>query len=221
MSLSIFLLLIAVCLGLIYMVHKYSGKEQFYMLGIIYSVISFLLSFKLINIFGVDINTGLIFSSGILVMLYYFVNRYSEKESRRYILSISGVSLLCLAFFLLLVLMEPSVYDKMSSFYEILILDNLSIAVLYPISLIITLFLGEYCFKEVKKEESKKLLKLILVVCGLIFIESLIFIYFGYAFVIRFDTAMKIAIDNYLIKVGIMTIYVLIVNRLFMVRKVK
>ena len=221
MSLSIFLLLIAVCLGLIYMVHKYSGKEQFYMLGIIYSVISFLLSFKLINIFGVDINTGLIFSSGILVMLYYFVNRYSEKESRRYILSISGVSLLCLAFFLLLVLMEPSVYDKMSSFYEILILDNLSIAVLYPISLIVTLFLGEYCFKEVKKEESKKLLKLILVVCGLIFIESLIFIYFGYAFVIRFDTAMKIAIDNYLIKVGIMTIYVLIVNRLFMVRKVK
>ena len=80
MSLSIFLLLIAVCLGLIYMVHKYSGKEQFYMLGIIYSVISFVLSFKLINIFGVDINTGLIFSSGILVMLYYFVNRYSEKE---------------------------------------------------------------------------------------------------------------------------------------------
>ena len=53
------------------------------------------------------------------------------------------------------------------------------------------------------------------------FIDVAIFVYFSYAFIIRFDIAMKIAIDNYLIKVIVMLVYVLIVNKLFMVRKVK
>ena len=53
------------------------------------------------------------------------------------------------------------------------------------------------------------------------FIDVAIFIYFSYAFIIRYDTVIEIAIDNYLVKVGIMIIYTLIVNKLFMVRKVK
>ena len=42
-----------------------------------------------------------------------------------------------------------------------------------------------------------------------------------YAILIKFDVAIMIALDNYLIKTVIMVIYLLIVNKLFMVRKVK
>jgi len=221
MSIGIFLLLMAICLGTIYLVHKYFGKEQFYLLGVIYSVVSFILSFKLVNVFGVNINANLIFSSGILLILYYFVNRFSEKESRKFMITILFTSLMCMCFFMLTAFMIPSIYDKMSVFYQSLILDNLAIVILYPISLAITMFLSEYCFKELKNEDRKKIIKLLLTIFGIIFIETAIFIYFSYAFIIRFDTAIQIAIDNYLVKVGIMTIYTLIVNKLFAVRKVK
>lgn len=221
MGICVFLLLLAVCLGAIYLVHKYFGKEQFYLLGIIYSVVSFLLSFKLINVFGVNINANIIFSSGLLIMLYYFVNRYSDKESRKFIIVVLFSSLICILFFMLTAFMVPSIYDKMSIFYQSLVLDNLAIVILYPISLAVTMFLSEYCFRELKGENKNKFIKLLLTIFGIIFIDTAIFIYFSYAFIIRFDTSIKISIDNYLVKVCIMTIYVLIVNKLFAVRKVK
>ena len=46
MSIVIFLLLICICLGLIYIVHRYFDKHEFYILAIIYSVLSFIMSFK-------------------------------------------------------------------------------------------------------------------------------------------------------------------------------
>lgn len=221
MSIFIFILLMAICLGLVYLVHKYFGKEHFYLLGIIYVILSFVLSFKLINILGVNINANLIFSSGLLLILYYFVNRYNEKESRRFIYTTSLINIILACIFVITTIMVPSIYDKMSIFYQNLIFDNLAIVILYPISYVVTMFLSEYCFKELKKEEKKKNIKTILTIFGILFIDAGIFVYFSYAFIIKYDVAMRIAIDNYLIKVGIMIIYILIVNRLFMIRKVK
>lgn len=221
MSISIFVLLMAICLGLIYLVHKYFEKEHFYLLGVIYSIVSFVLSFKLIRVFGVSINANLIFSSGILLILYYFVNRYSAKESRRFIYTVLLVSLVCVLFLIFSSLTVPSIYDKVSILYKNLIFDNLAMVILYPISLGITMFLSEYCFRELKKEDNKRNIKTILTLFGITFVDVAIFIYFSYAIIIRYDTAIGIAIDNYLVKTIIMIIYTLIVNKMFMVRKVK
>lgn len=221
MGIVIFILLMGICVGLVYLVHKYFEKEQFYLLGIVYTVLSFVLSFKLINILGVNINGNLIFSSGILLILYYFVNRYNEKESRRFIFTTSLINIILVCMLVITSLMVPSIYDKMSIFYQNLTFDNLAIVILYPISYLVTMFLGEYCFRELKKEERKKNIKTILTLFGILFIDAAIFVYFSYAFIIKYDVAMMIAIDNYLTKVGIMIIYILIVNRLFMIRKVK
>ena len=53
MSAIVFLLLIAISIGLIYLIHRYFGKSQFYLIAVIYSILSFLMSFKLIKVFGV------------------------------------------------------------------------------------------------------------------------------------------------------------------------
>ncbi len=45
---------------------------------------SFLMSFKLINIFGLNINPSIIFSSGLLAILYYFIKRYDVKEYKKF-----------------------------------------------------------------------------------------------------------------------------------------
>lgn len=221
MSELAFLLLIAICLGLIYLVHRYFGKEQFYIIDIIYSVVSFIMSFKIVEIFGVNVNANIIFNSGLFLMLYYFVNRYNEKESRKFIITNLICCLMCVLFLIVTAFMMPSVYDKMSIFYQRLLFDNIPLLVLYPISLTVSMFLGEYCFKELKKEDKNRTIKTILTIFGIVFVDVIVFVYFSYAFIIRFDTAIKIAIDNYLVKICIMVVSILIMNKLFMVRKVK
>ena len=43
LDIIIFLLLTAICIGSIYLVHKYFGKQEFYILAIIYSILSYYL----------------------------------------------------------------------------------------------------------------------------------------------------------------------------------
>ena len=176
----LFLLFIVICIGLIYIVHKYFGKYEFYFLGVIYTVISFLMSFKLINIFGLNINPSIIFSSGLLAILYYFIKRYDVKEYKKFSLLVLITNVVLYMFLLSNAFMIPSIYDKTSSLYQSLVLDNL-----------------------------------------VMFIITFIFIYFSYAFLIRFDKAIIIAIENYFIKSIIMIIYVFIINKILNVKKVK
>lgn len=221
MSIVIFLLLISICLGLIYLVHKYLGKSEFYILAIIYSILSFIMSFKLVNIFGVDINLSIIFSSGLLVILYYFINRYGKGEDKKLITTI-GISTILFGIILILnTIIVPSLSDKNSIIYQSLIFDNIPILILYPISLIGTLIFSSYIFNELKKEDSYRLVKTLLTVLGIVFADVFIFIYFSYAFIIKFDTSIMIALGNYLFKTIITIMYILIINKIFDVKKVK
>ena len=173
------------------------------------------------DIFGIDINLGIIFSSGLLVILYYFVNRYGKGEDKKLITTI-GVSTILLGIILLLnTFIVPSLGDKNSIIYQELILNNMPILILYPISLIGTLLFSSYTFSELKKENSKRLIKTILTVVGILFADVFVFIYFSYAFIIKFDTSMMITLSNYLVKSIVTVIYLLVVNKMFEVKKVK
>lgn len=221
MGIVIFLLLVCICLGLIYIVHKYFDKHEFYILAIIYSILSFIMSFKLVNIFGIDINLGIIFSSGLLVILYYFVNRYGKGEDKKLITTI-GISTLLFGIVLILnTLIVPSLNDKNSIIYQDLIFSNMPILILYPISLVGTLLLGNYTFNELKKENNKRIIKTILTIIGILFADVFVFMYFSYAFIIRFDTSMMITLGNYLVKTVITVVYILVINKIFGVKKVK
>lgn len=221
MGVLIFILLILIAIGLIYIVHRYLGKKEFYLLAIIYSIISFMMSFKIINIFGLDINMGIVFSSSLVMILYYFIHKYGNDDTKKIIVTMIVSTLMCATFMMLNSFMISSLYDTMSTSYQNLVLNNMALIGLYPVSLALTLFLSNYCFSELKSVSDKKILKSILVIIGIAFIDTFIFIYFSYAIMIRFDIAMEMALGNYLLKTFIMVIYFLIMNKLFEVRKVK
>ena len=221
MNIVVFILLMIICIGSVYIVHKYFGKSEFYLLAVIYSIMSFLMSFKMINIFGININCSIIFESGILTILYYFINRYSANEVKKYFITIVVSTVVCELFLITTSFIVPSIYDKMSTFYEDLITTSTAIFVFYPISLIISLVLSGYAFKEIKSIKENKLVKMIIILIGIMFIDTLLFIYFSYAFIIRFDTSLIITLDNYIIRVLVMVTFILITSRLLRVKKVK
>ena len=217
----IFLLLIVICIGLIYVVHRYFDKHELYLLSIVYSIISLILSFKLITIFGLKINMSIIFISGLLGILYYFINRYDGSETKKYFITVMISTLSVILLMLISSIMTPSMYDESIVMIKDLMFDNWPILVLYPVSLTITLLLCCYCFKELKKDKVKKNLKMIFTLVGITFIEVFIFIYFSYAIIIKFSDALLIAIDNYFIMVIVMIGMLLLINKILKVKKVQ
>ena len=146
MDIIIFLLLTAICIGSIYLVHKYFGKQEFYILAIIYSILSFLMSFKMTKILGININMGIIFSDGLLIILYYFASKYDKKEVNKLLLLII-ISIITMGIVAMLISFTiPSLYDSNSLYYSDLVFNSLPILVFYPIALLITLFISSYCF---------------------------------------------------------------------------
>lgn len=221
MGVIIFLLLSIICIGSIYIVHKYFDKNEFYFITIIFCIVSFLMSFKLIKVFGIEINPSIIFGSGIIAILYYFVNKYNVKELKK-IKRIIFISIITLELFMVSsAFMIPSIYDVIGSNYDSLVFDNIPIIILYPISLFITLYLGGYCFEEFKHVEKNKYIKLLLIIVGIIFIDTFIFIYFSYAFLIKFDSSIMITLGNYLVKTIITFIFIILINKIIKVKKVK
>lgn len=221
MNSVIFLLLFIICVGLIYIVHRYFGKHEFYLLTVIYSIISFVLSFKNITIFGLNINMSIIFSSGLLMMLYYFINRFGQSEVRKYIIMVM-ISTICFEVFLLLgAIMLPSIYDENLVLFKELVFDYFAILLIYPVGLLITLLLSSYSFKELKEVKKNRKLKIVLTLIGIIFIDVFVFIYFSYAIIIKFSESLSIAMDNYFIKTIIIIIMYLLITELMKIKKVK
>lgn len=220
MNFIVLLLLMCICLGIIYMTHKYLSKTYFYLIAILYSIVSYLMSFKVITIFGIDFNASIIFTNALIILLYYFINKYKD-DTKKFIYTVMIGNIFCLLMILLNSLILPSIYDNATLFYKGLVFDSFPIIILYPISLFITLFLSNYCYKMLKEEEKLKDLTCIFTLIGISFINSFIFVYFSYAFIIKFDTAIMIALGHYFINTIILIIYYLFINMIIKVRKVK
>ena len=217
----IFLLLFIICIGLIYIVHRYFGKHEFYLLGTIYSIIAFMMSFKIITIFGLNINMSIIFNSGILTILYYFVNRFGNKDGKKFIMTIMISTISCVLLVLLGSIMLPSMYDDNIGLLKDLVFDNLAILIIYPVSLLISLLLSSYTFRELKEVEKNKIIKTIFILIGIVFVDVFVFIYFSYAIIIKFDDSLLIAIDNYFIKTILMIAMYFLIDKIIKMKKVK
>lgn len=221
MSIVIFLLLIVISLGLIYIAHRYFGKHELYLLDILYCILSFLLSFKLINIFGMSINLGIIFNSCIIMIIYYFVNRFGKTDLRKIVITSIVTIFSCIFLLLMLSFMVGSLYDENIILFKDLLFDNLLMVILYPIGLIVSILLSSYGFNELKRVEKGKKIKSIMVLIGIIFVDVFLVTYFSYIAKVEDSASMLISIDNYFVKAIVTILMYFILDRIIKVKKVK
>lgn len=221
MSVLVFILLFIIMIGLIYLVHRYLSKSELYLLALIYGIISFIMSFKMINIFGIYVNGSIIFSTGLIMILYYFINKYNEKEIKRLIISI--ILSICFIDVLVLIngLIEPSLYNNNYAYFRDMVVNNYMIFILYPIFTFISLFLYTYLFKEIKKIKEDKDLKILLPILGLTFIDIFIFVFLTNIIKFRFGISFMIALGNYIVKSFIMIGSIFLIDRIVKIKKVK
>ena len=217
---AIFLLLFIICIWLIYIGHRYFSKHELYILSIVYSIVTFIMSFKMVKILGLNINMGIIFNTGIIGIMYYFVNKFNDGESKKYIVTIMISIISFIAIMLLSSIMIPSIYDENMVLFKKLLYDNYAILIFYPVGLLGTLLFTNYSFKRLKKVDGNKKIITFISMIGITFISVFVGIYFSYGIINGFRNSHFIAIDNYFIMTIMLFCMYLLVNKIIKIKKV-
>lgn len=219
-SIIIVLLLILVSLLLIYSMYKIYDKRGLYFSLVIMNIMSFILSFKIIKIFSLNINLGLIPMISIFTIIYIIITKYSIKDKKT-ILSLSLYTNIITSILILITnYFIPTVSETISISIKGTFEYNYKILILYPIIILLSQYIIIKLFNYLKELQSNIIINITLtyITTGLVY--TLVFYLIAYINLIDIKNTIFMGVSSFLIGIIITLLNTLIINLIFK-KKVK
>ena len=219
-SIIIVLLLILVSLLLIYSMYKIYDKRGLYFSLVIMNIMSFILSFKIIKIFSLNINLGLIPMISIFTIIYIIITKYSIKDKKN-ILSLSLYTNITTSILILITnYFIPTVSETISISIKGTFEYNYKILILYPIIILLSQYIIIKLFNYLKELQSNIIINITLtyITTGLVY--TLVFYLIAYINLIDIKNTIFMGVSSFLIGIIITLLNTLIIDLIFK-KKVK
>lgn len=219
-SIIIVLLLILVSLLLIYSMYKIYDKRGLYFSLVIMNIMSFILSFKIIKIFSLNINLGLIPMISIFTIIYIIITKYSIK-GKKTILSLSLYTNIITSILILITnYFIPTVSETISISIKGTFEYNYKILILYPIIILLSQYIIIKLFNYLKELQSNIIINITLtyITTGLVY--TLVFYLIAYINLIDIKNTIFMGVSSFLIGIIITLLNTLIIDLIFK-KKVK
>jgi uncharacterized PurR-regulated membrane protein YhhQ (DUF165 family) len=219
-SIIIVLLLILVSLLLIYSMYKIYDKRGLYFSLVIMNIMSFILSFKIIKIFSLNINLGLIPMISIFTIIYIIITKYSIKDKKT-ILSLSLYTNIITSILILITnYFIPTVSETISISIKGTFEYNYKILILYPITILLSQYIIIKLFNYLKELQSNIIINITLtyITTGLVY--TLVFYLIAYINLIDIKNTIFMGVSSFLIGIIITLLNTLIIDLIFK-KKVK
>ena len=219
-SIIIVLLLILVSLLLIYSMYKIYDKRGLYFSLVIMNIMSFILSFKIIKIFSLNINLGLIPMISIFTIIYMIITKYSI-EDKKTILSLSLYTNIITSILILITnYFIPTVSETISISIKGTFEYNYKILILYPIIILLSQYIIIKLFNYLKELQSNIIINITLtyITTGLVY--TLVFYLIAYINLIDIKNTIFMGVSSFLIGIIITLLNTLIIDLIFK-KKVK
>lgn len=219
-SIIIVLLLILLSLLLIYSMYKIYDKRGLYFSLVIMNIMSFILSFKIIKIFSLNINLGLIPMISIFTIIYIIITKYSIKDKKT-ILSLSLYTNIITSILILITnYFIPTVSETISISIKGTFEYNYKILILYPIIILLSQYIIIKLFNYLKELQSNIIINITLtyITTGLVY--TLVFYLIAYINLIDIKNTIFMGVSSFLIGIIITLLNTLIIDLIFK-KKVK
>ena len=219
-SIIIVLLLILVSLLLIYSMYKIYDKRGLYFSLVIMNIMSFILSFKIIKIFSLNINLGLIPMISIFTIIYIIITKYSIKDKKT-ILSLSLYTNIITSILILITnYFIPTVSETISISIKGTFEYNYKILILYPIIILLSQYIIIKLFNYLKELQSNIIINITLtyITTGLVY--TLVFYLIAYINLIDIKNTIFMGVSSFLIGIIITLLNTIIIDLIFK-KKVK
>ena len=221
MSEIIFLIITIISMITIPLAYNYLDKKGLYIMLIIMTIVSYLLSFKVLNIWGLSVNANVITTISILEIVYLLIEKETKKNHYNY-LFLTIFCLIATAFAILTTSSYiPSINDTLSTNMKGLFIDNYQILIIFPLLLIITEIISPQIYLTLNQIYQNKIISINLIYMVLGLLNSLIFSFIAYASNPSFLSKLNIALATYFIGLIISILYTPIFNYLTSKKKVR
>ena len=220
---DIVLIILMLILGIFFLI--ISGylfeKNGITYIYIIYNVVSFLLSFKILEVMKININANIVLSTLFTSLTYLIIEKTNIKEYKNLLKQIFIINVIMSVLILISSLYIGSVNDITSVNMQNIFLNNYKILISYPIITLISQLSILLIYDNISDITKNVNMKIILTNLTALMIETILFSIFSYIFNIEFTHLLLIIISNYLIKVLISLIYTPFISFYIKLKKVK
>lgn len=221
MDVMLIILMIALGIFFIFVSQGLSEKNGIINIYSIYNIISFLLSFKLMDVMKININANIALSSLFTSLTYLIIEKSTAKEYKNIIKQIFTINVILSIVILLSSIYIGEINDVNSVNMQNIFISNYKILISYPIITLINQIVILLIYNTIKDTTQNINIRIILTNLTTLMIETILFCISSYIFSIKLIYLPVLIISNYLIKVIITSIYTPFISYLIKLKKVK
>ena len=221
MDIMFFILLMILAILFVFISLSLFEKEGLKYLYIIYNILSFLLSFKIVEIVSININANIVISALFSILTYIIIIKTSQDEYKSIIKQNLHINIFATLFIALTSLYIGAVTDNNAISIKYLFLNNYKILLTYPLVTFINQLIIYLIYNNTKDLTKSVNKNVIVSSLTTLMIESVLFNIFSYIFELPFKKIIILILSNYLVKVFLTTIYIFLVDFLTNKKKVK
>lgn len=221
MDIMLIVLMIALSVFFIFVFNFMLEKNGIKNIYLIYNIMSFLLSFKILEIFQININANIVISSLFTSLTYLMIEKSTPKEYKEIIKQTLTINIIVSILILIITLYIGTINDTISVNMNNIFKENYKILISYPIITAINQIFILLIYNNIKDNKMNTITRIIITNLNVLMVESILFIVASYIFKVEFINILVLIISNYLIKVLITLIYTPFINYLINQKKVK
>lgn len=200
---------------------KMFDKRGLYFSLVIMNLITFVLSFKIIYIFKINLNLGIIPLIASLSIIYIFVSKYGYKETKNLLL-ISLYSNITLG--ILLITMNyfiPAITETISINMQGTFEYNYKILIVYPIIMTLSIYIVIKLYELISalQKNTKVCIMLTYIITGLVY--TIIFYVLSYLNVLEIQNSLFLGVSTYIVGIPIQIINLFLINNLINKKVIK
>lgn len=188
---------------------------------LIYNILSFLLSFKILEVLKININANIVISSLFTSLTYLIIEKTAIKDYKNILKQTFIINVITSLILLIITIYIGSVNDINSVNITNIFSDNYKILISYPIITLINQSVILLIYNNISDITTNTNTRIILTNLTTLMLETILFSIFSYIFKLDFIHLLIIIVSNYLFKVLITSIYTPFISYLIKLKKVK
>lgn len=216
----IFLILIGITIFTTYILYKIFDKRGLYFSLVILNIITFILSFKIIEILKLNINLGIVPFVGTLSIFYIFIIKYGNKEIKELQKISLFVNIIAAIFLVIMNYFIPAITETISINIKDTFIYNYKILFIYPIIMFLSQYLTVKLCIFVSNIQNNKAICILLTYIITALLYTVINYVISYVKIIAIKDSIYIGVSTYIIGLVITTIYIIFIHYVFKSKKV-